>query len=132
MKQATKIRVMSAILMAGIVLGAVTLVAAEKYDTIEIIKILSSKNLGLRTSAAYLLGEHEDTSAIGPLIAMLQYDSEYSARTSAAIALLRIGDVSAIAALKNSSRNDNNDIVRSVANEAYIMLQVSMVKFASE
>jgi len=63
---------------------------------------------------------------------MLQNDSEYSARTSAAIALLRIGDVSAIIALKNSSMNDSNDIVRSVANEAYIMLQVSMMKFASE
>lgn len=132
MKQAMKARVMSAILMAGMALGAVTLVAAEKNETVNLIKTLSSENLGLRTSAAYLLGEYEDTSAIGPLIAMLQNDSEYSARTSAAIALLRIGDVSAIIALKNSSMNDSNDIVRSVANEAYIMLQVSMMKFASE
>jgi len=132
MKQAMKARVMSAILMAGMALGAVTLVAAGKNDTVNLIKTLSSENLGLRTSAAYLLGEYEDTSAIGPLIAMLQNDSEYSARTSAAIALLRIGDVSAIIALKNSSMNDSNDIVRSVANEAYIMLQVSMMKFASE
>ena len=131
MKQALKTRVMSAILMAGMVLGAVNLVAAEEYDTENLIKILSSENLGLRTSAAYLLGEYEDTSAVGPLIAMLQNDIKYSARTSAVIALLRIGDVSAIIALKNSSKNDSNNIVRSVANEAYIMLQVSMVKFAS-
>jgi len=131
MKQAMKARVMSAILMAGMVLGAVTLVAAEKNDTINLIKALNSENLGQRINAAYLLGEYEDTSAVGPLIAMLQNDIKYSARTSAAIALLRIGDVSAIIALKNSSMNDSNDIVRSVANEAYIMLQVSMVKFAS-
>ncbi len=132
MKQAMKARVMSAILMAGMVLGAVTLVAAEENNTLNLIKVLGSENLGLRISAAHRLGEYEDTSAVGPLIAMLQNDSEYSARTSAAIALLRIGDIRAIAALKNSSMNDSNNIVRSVANEAYIMLQVSIVKFASE
>ena len=132
MKQAMKARIMSAILMAGMVLGAVTLVAAEENNTLNLIKALGSENLGLRIGAAHRLGEYEDTSAVGPLIAMLQNDSEYSARTSAAIALLRIGDIRAIVALKNSSMNDSNNIVRSVANEAYIMLQVSMVKFASE
>ena len=132
MKQAMKARVMPAILMAGMVLGAVTIVAAEENDTVRLIEALNSENLGQRISAAHLLGEYEDTSAVRPLIAMLQNDSEYSARTSAAIALLRIGDIRAIAALKKSSLNDSNNIVRSVANEAYIMLQVSMVKFTSE
>ena len=118
MKQATKTMVMSTILMAGMVLGAITLVAAEENDISSLIEALNSENLGQRINAAYLLGEYEDTSAVGPLIAMLQNDIKYSARTSAAIALLRIGDVSAIIALKNSSMNDSNDIVRSVANEA--------------
>ena len=104
MKQAMKARIMSAILMAGMVLGAVTLVAAEENNRLDLINALSSENLGLRISAAHRLGEYEDTSAVGPLIAMLQNDSEYSARTSAAIALLRIGDIRAIVALK--ARND--------------------------
>lgn len=132
MKQTMKARIMSAILMAGMVLGAITLVAAEKNNSLNLIEALNSENLGQRINAAHRLGEYEDTSAVEPLIAMLQNDSEYSARTSAAIALLRIGDIRAIVALKNSSMNDSNNIVRDVANEAYIMLQVSMVKFASE
>ena len=132
MKRAANTTVMSAILMAGMVLGAITLVAAEENDTSRLIEALNSENLGLRVSAAHLLGEYEDTSAVEPLIEMLRDDIYYTARTSAAIALLRIGDIRAIAALRKAAINDSNDLVRSVANEASIMLQVSMVKFALE
>lgn len=130
MKRATKKMVMSTILMGGMVLGAITLVAAEENDNSSLIEALNSENLGWRVSAAHLLGEYEDTSAVEPLIEMLRYDIGYTARSSAAIALLRIGDVRAIAALRNAANNDSNNMVRSVANEASIMLQVSMVKFA--
>lgn len=130
MKQAMKARVMSAILMTGMLLGTISLVAAEENDTARLIEELNSENLGQRINAAHLLGEYEDSSAVRPLIAMLQSDSEYSARTSAAIALLRIGDVRAIAALRKAAINDSSNMVRTVANEATIMLQVSMIKFA--
>ena len=132
MKRATVTTVTSAVLTAGLILGAVNLATAEDNDTKRLIKALKSDNLGWRVSAAQLLGDNQEERAVKPLIRMLNRDFSYAARLSAAVALAKIGDKKALKALKKTSKHDQNKTVRTVALGAFVVLEKSNVQFASE
>ena len=132
MKRAMLTTVMSAVLTAGLVLGAVNLATAEEDETTRLIKALTSDNIGWRVSAAQLLGENQEQRAVKPLIRMLKTDISYTARVTAAVALVNIGDKKAIKTLKRVSKHDRNQTVRTVASGAYKMLENSNAQIASE
>ena len=132
MKRAMLTTVMSAVLTAGLVLGAVNLAAAEDNEATRLIKALTSKNLGWRVSAAQLLGDNHEERAVKPLIKMLNTDYSYAARVSAAVALAKIGDKKALKALKRISKHDRNQTVRTVALGAFEVLENSNVQIASD
>ncbi len=132
MKRTTVTRTISAMLTAGMILGAVISVAAEEDETTRLIKALRADNLGRRVSAAHILGENREVRAVEPLIQMLENDLKYSARISAAIALAQIGDKIALSALKHSAINDSDETVRSVARGAIFEIGKSDVKIAVE
>ena len=132
MKRTTVTRTISAMLTAGMILGAVISVAAEEDETTRLIKALRAENLGRRVSAAHILGENKEVRAVNPLIRMLENDIKYSARVSAAVALAQIGDKEALSALKNSARNDRDGNVRTVARGAIFEIERSDVKIAME
>ena len=132
MKRTTVTRTISAMLTAGMILGAVISVAAEEDETTRLIKTLRADNLGRRVSAAHILGQNKEVRAVNPLIRMLENDIKYSARVSAAVALAQIGDKEALSALKNSARNDKDGNVRTVARGAIFEIERSDVKFAVE
>ena len=125
-------RVMSAVLTAGLILGAVNLATAEVNDTKRLIKALMSDNIGWRVSAAQILGDNQEVRAVKPLIRMLNNDFSYAARVSAAVALAKIGDKKALRALKKVSKHDRNQTVRTVALGAYAVLEESGTQLASE
>ena len=130
MKRTTLTRAISAMMTAGMILGAVIPVAAEDDETGRLIKALRADNHGWRVSAAQLLGENKEERAVKPLIRMLQNDLKYSARVSAAVALAQIGDKKALRALKNSARNDRNGTVRTVARGAIFEIERTKVRMA--
>ena len=132
MKRTTVTRTISAMLTAGMILGAVISVAAEEDETTRLIKALRAENLGRRVSAAHILGENKEVRAVKPLIQMLENDIKYSARISAAVALAQIGDKEALSALKNSARNDRDGNVRTVARGAIFEIERTDIKIAME
>jgi len=113
----------------GRVLGVLLLVAAltalaaggdkdsglskEKYDAaIENLLIgLASDNLGLRESAAYMLGELKADAAVIPLMQMLRSDDHESSRIVAALALCRIGEGRGVYAVKRAASFDESEAV---------------------
>ena len=132
MKRTMVTRTITAMLTAGMILGAVIPVAAEEDESTRLIKALRADNIGWRVSAAQILGENKEVRAVKPLIRMLQKDLKYSARVSAAVALAQIGDKKALRALKKSARNDRNGTVRTVARGAIFEIERSDVKLAVE
>ena len=87
-----------------------TSIEYDKY----LIKSLDDENLGIRSSAAQLIGERKVENAVKPLMTMLKTEKHYSARIIAAIALYQIGDERAVPTLKEYARNDKNKTVRRV------------------
>jgi len=79
-----------------------------------LINALQDKNLGIRTSAAQLLGERKCGDAIEPLKKMMKEDKFYAARIIAAMALKEIGDESVIPEIKKTAMKDRNHTVRHV------------------
>jgi len=132
MKRAMLTTVMSAVITAGLILGAVNLATAEDNETSRLIKALRADNLGWRVSAAQLLGDNEEARAVKPLIKMLYTDFSYAARLSAAVALAKIGDKKALRALKMAAKHDQNKTVRTVALGAYAVLENSTVQLVSK
>lgn len=124
--QRTKItKAILAVLTAGMIMGAVFPVVAEKHETIRLIKALRSDNLGQRVSAAQILAQNGEAKAVKPLIRMLKKDLKYFARFSAAVALAQISDKKALKALKYSAKYDRNEDVRTVAGDAIFEIERS-------
>ena len=132
MKRAILTTLMSAVLAAGLTVGAVNLATAEENDTKRLIKALTSDNLGWRVSAAQILDDNQEERAVKPLIRMLKNDFSYAARVSVAVALAKIGDKKALRALKKVSKHDRNQTVRTVALGAREVLENSNAQLASE
>ena len=96
----------------------------DKY----LIKALKDKNIGVRASAAQLLGERKVEKATKPLIRMLKREKNYSARIIAAIALYQIGDENVLPLLKKKAKYDNNKTVRRVLTG--LVLEMETAKLA--
>ena len=83
------------------------------YDQ-NLIQCLKDDNIGIRSSAAQLLGERKVVQAVDPLIQVLQNEKDFKVRIVAAIALHKIGDEKALPVLKKVAQTDRNKTVRRV------------------
>jgi len=79
-----------------------------------LMKHLNDKNLGIRTSAAQLLGERKTVQAIDQIAKMLKHDKDYRARIIAAVVIMKIGDMTKLELLRQRARKDKNETVRHV------------------
>lgn len=116
MKNLTKISVAMALVVVLSVFSTSVFaqpVDAVKYDKY-LIKSLSDENVGIRSSAAQLLGERKVKDAIKPLVKMLKKEKNSSARIVAAMSLYKIGDESVLPLLKKVAIKDKNKTVRRV------------------
>ena len=80
---------------------------------------LTSDNLGLKSSSAYMLGELKVTEAIIPLMRILHNDVNEELRISAALALYKIGTPISIYAVKQAGRFDESERVNKLAQNFY-------------
>jgi len=80
---------------------------------------LTSDNLGLKASCAYMLGELKVTEAIIPLMRILHNDVNEELRISAALALYKIGTPISIYAVKQAGRFDESARVNKLAQNFY-------------
>ena len=80
---------------------------------------LSSDNLRLKSSCAYMLGELKVTEAIIPLMRILHNDANEELRISAALALYKIGTPMSIYAVKQAGRFDESERVNKLAQNFY-------------
>ena len=89
-------------------------VSDKEYNQF-LIKSLQDENIGIRSSAAQLLGERQVNEAVEPLVKMLTTEENSSVRIVVAIALYKIGDENALPVLKKVAATDKNKTVRKVA-----------------
>lgn len=104
------------IVMLGLFLSSIVFAQQpddEDYDKY-LIKCLKDDNIGVRTSAAQLLGDRKAEAAVKPLLKMLKSEKRYCARIVAALALYKIGDEKAIPALEKVACKDKCKTVRRV------------------
>ncbi len=80
---------------------------------------LQSKNYGLRTSSAFMLGEIRAEEAVHPLMRMLRTEEEENARIVAALALFKIDNPRGTFAVKQAIRFDNSLRVRKMCTIFY-------------
>jgi hypothetical protein len=80
---------------------------------------LSSDNLGLKTSCAYMLGELKVTDAVIPLMRILREDENEKARISSALALYKIGTPLSIFAVKQAIKFDESQRLSNLATNFY-------------
>ena len=89
---------------------------------------VNSDNFGLRTSAAYMLGELKCEKGVIPLMRMLKSEEREDARIVAALALLKIGNAKGIFAIKQAIKFDDSERVRRLcANFYHSFLEKSTV-----
>jgi HEAT repeat protein len=69
---------------------------------------LKSDNHGLKTSAAFMLGELKASEAVIPLMALLRSEESECCRIVAALALCRIGDARGAYAVKQAVKFDES------------------------
>jgi len=99
----------------------------KEYDQY-LIKSLQDENVGIRSSAAQLLGERKAEIAVEPLVKMLKTEKNSSTRIVAAMALYQIGNEKALPALKEVASKDKNKTVRRVV--AAIVQKMNTVQVA--
>jgi len=80
---------------------------------------LQSENLGLKTSAAYYLGEFGTSRSVISLMKMLKSGETVEERISAAVALTKINTDKAIFAVKQRAKYDDSERVRRLCEVFY-------------
>jgi len=80
---------------------------------------LSSENLGLKSSSAYMIGELQLSEAVIPLMRILHQDENAEIRIAAALALYKIGSPIAIHAVKQAIRFDDSERVSKLCTSFY-------------
>jgi len=115
MKSYVKFKMMMAIVLVVVLsLSSVGFAkGVSEYDQY-LINALKDKNIGVRASAAQLLGDRRVQEAIKPLIKMLKSEKDYACRIIAAKALYDIGDLKVLPLLKKVAKKDKNKTVRRV------------------
>lgn len=73
---------------------------------------LNSDNLGLKTSAAYMLGEYGTSKSINSLLKVLKSGDTEEERISAAMALVKINTEQSMFAVKQNAKFDDSERVR--------------------
>lgn len=101
-------------------------VAEKEYDQY-LIKALKDDNVGVRSSAAQLLGERKVAEAVDPLVNMIKSEDNSGARIVAAMALFQIGAEDAIPTLKAVARKDSNKTVRRVVSAIVAKMEAVQV-----
>jgi HEAT repeat protein len=94
---------------------------------------INSDNLGLKTSAAYFLGEYKCEKALYPLMHMLKCENREDVRIVAALALIKIGRAKGVFAVKRAIRFDDSERVRKLCSNfynAYMEKEVVLEQFA--
>ena len=86
---------------------------------------VQSDNLGLRTSAAQMLGDLRSKKAVFALMGMLKNDTDERGRIAAALALYKIGDPIGIYSVKQTARLDDSGRVRKLCALFYQDFQVT-------
>jgi len=106
----------SLVLMIILVVSSIgiTQEKSEKEYNDYLIKALSDSNVGIRSSAAQLLGQRKVEEAINPLTKMLDAEKHYAVRITAALALYQIGGDDAMKALKDKVKDEKNKTVKHV------------------
>ncbi|NOY58311.1 MAG: HEAT repeat domain-containing protein [Calditrichaeota bacterium] len=79
-----------------------------------LIEALQDTNMGVRFSAAKLLGERKCKHAKENLLDVLKNDQSYQNRIAAGLALMKIGDKNVLQVLKKQSEIDKRKTVRHV------------------
>ena len=102
----------------------------EKDYCLYLIERLKDDNIGVRTSAAQLLGDRKVEMAVEPLLKMVKTEKRYCARLVAAVALYKIGDKSVIPELKKCAASDKCKTVRHVL--LAIIIEMQKEKFAHD
>lgn len=122
MKNLTKIGLafVLMILVANVVLAQP--VEEKEYDQY-LIKSLKDDNVGVRSSAAQLLGERKVEAAVDPLVKMVKSEDNSGARIVAAMALYQIGDEKVLPTLKTVATNDKNKTVRRVVSAIVVKME---------
>ncbi|UCE07178.1 MAG: HEAT repeat domain-containing protein [bacterium] len=87
---------------------------SEKEYNKYLVKMLKDENIGIRSSAAQLLGERKVEEAVKPLTKMLTMEKHYAVRIMAALALYQIGTDDVLPILKKQVKKDRNRTVRHV------------------
>ncbi len=85
----------------------------KEYDQY-LIKALKDENIGIRSSAAQLLGERKVQEAVKPLVNLLKTEKHYGVRIVVAVALHQIGDEKVLSILKERYKKDRNQTVKHV------------------
>lgn len=93
-----------------------------------LINSLNNENIGIRVSAAQLLGERKAMEATPALIDMMSKDKRYEARIIAVWALRQIGDDQSLKAIKRQFTKESNETVRHVLAGAIYELSNKEVK----
>ncbi len=106
-------KMMTVVLILALMVGVGMAKPLADYDR-NLIDLLNDENIGIRASAAQLLGERKVDEAVQPLMSMLKTEKDYKARIVAAIALHKIGNADALPVLKKVAKHDANLTVRRV------------------
>ncbi len=101
----------------------------EEYNQY-LLKALKDKNLGIRSSAAQLLGERKVEAAVKPLTKMLKTEEHYAVRIVAAVALYQIGTDEVLSIFKERIKRDRNKTVRHVL--AGLITSIENPKYAKK
>ena len=94
-------------------------VVVKESTIASLLEGLTSDNLRLKSSCAYMLGELKVTEAIIPLMRILHNDVNEELRISAALALYKIGTPMSIYAVKQAGRFDESERVNKLAQNFY-------------
>ena len=113
-----RIVVVAVIAMLGVILvpcaGAAGEMTKEQYARAEanLLEALASDNIGLRQSAAFMLGELKSKRAVIPLMRMLHEADNERCQCIAALALCRIGDPIGTYAVKREAELNKDYAMR--------------------
>ena len=94
------------VLIVLIFVAGACFAGAEKDYNQYLINSLNDDNIGIRYSAAQLLGERKVEAAVDPLIARLRFEKDSRVKVVVAMALFSIGDPKAIPALKQFAKKE--------------------------